>query len=335
MNYQCFDRGTEHCPCHLMEIRQCYTCGMTAKEKERCDCAESWKGICPYNEFIQRGRQRENFPAAREWKVRKRSDYEGQLTVIRLAVSKGMAQKCSRPGTYVMAETLGYQIPLSILRCRYDGGEDWIEIGIQKIGPKSTALLDERKKVWKLRGPFYGGLENTELLENSISQETKLSGQMTGRGESAGQPFLVAAKGIAAAPFLNIREKIEKKWHCEILLDSSKLPETFVEEYFGKSGFRKIKMEKEWENVAEMLERRSGKCMLLASPYYTEKILHTQPELRGQIVIANHANICCSVGVCGSCSHTDASGITVRKCKCTEWHTLHGERLSNHIGDME
>lgn len=289
---------------------------MTVEEKERCDCAESWKGICPYNEFVQRGRQREDFPAAREWKILDRRDYDENLAVIRLAVTKGMAQKCSRPGTYVMAETLGYQIPLSILRCQYVGEDDWMEIAIQKLGPKSTALLDESKKVWKLRGPFYGGLENTELLENGVSQGMQLSGQMTGIKGSGRQPFLVAVKGIAAAPFLNIRKQIEKKWNCEIFLDSSKLSECFVEEYFGTSGFQKISMEKDWESIAEMLAGRPGRSMLLASPYYTGKILHAQPELRGQIIIANHANICCGVGVCGSCSHTDSSGITVRKCKC-------------------
>ena len=95
-----------------------------------------------------------------------------------------------------------------------------------------------------------------------------------------------------------------------------------MEEYFGKSGFQKISMKKDWESIAELLANRPGKSMLLASPDYTEKILHAQPNLRGKIIIANHANICCGVGVCGSCSHADASGVTVRKCKCTECYTL-------------
>ena len=322
MNYQCFDRGTDHCPCHLMEISQCYTCSMTAGGKERCDCADSWKGTCPYSEFIQRGRQRENFPVVREWKILDRRDYDENLTVIRLTVSKGMAQKCSRPGTYVMAETLGYQIPLSILRCQYNGKDDWIEIVVQKIGPKSIALLCETKKSWKLGGPFYGGLENTEILDISGFQRGLPPEKMPESKEHGRPPFLVAVKGIAAAPFLNIRKQIEKKWNCEIFLDDSKLPEDFVEEYFGKSGFQKISMKKDWESIAELLANRQGKSMLLASPYYTEKILHAQPDLRGKVIVANHANICCGVGVCGSCSHTDASGVTVRKCKCTECYTL-------------
>ena len=53
MEYRCVDRGSLRCPCTLMEAGQCYTCTMSREGK--CDCSESWQGVCPYNEFLQRG----------------------------------------------------------------------------------------------------------------------------------------------------------------------------------------------------------------------------------------------------------------------------------------
>ena len=36
-----------------------------------------------------------------------------------------------------------------------------------------------------------------------------------------------------------------------------------------------------------------------------------------QLIIPNPANLCCGTGLCGSCSHTDKDGLTVRLCKCS------------------
>lgn len=46
-------------------------------------------------------------------------NYSGKLTVVRLEVPAGFAQQCHRLGSYIMAQVMGYMVPLSVLHSSY------------------------------------------------------------------------------------------------------------------------------------------------------------------------------------------------------------------------
>jgi hypothetical protein len=102
-----------------------------------------------------------------------------------------------------------------------------------------------------------------------------------------------------------------------VYVDGDKLTDNFLERYLKGTDWRKISLQKDLEKVLAEVDG-AKQVMFLASPYYAEKILKMRPERKSDIIIPNHANICCGVGICGACSYTDEDGVTVRRCKITE-----------------
>lgn len=317
MSYKCVDRGSARCPCALMEAGQCYTCTMSREGK--CDCSMDWQGVCPYNEFLQGGRVPvikgglpEEF-AAEVLSIRK---YSEQLEVVRLGVDRGFAGRCRRPGSFVMASVLGCRVPLSVLKTGWDRngkyGRGWIEIALQPAGPKTKELLkscleqgarhtrDKGKLscVWKITGPFEAGLLNRERL-------------------CAGEPLTVIAKGTAIAPFINMRESFLQGTQVKLLVDDDKLTEEFLADYLADCSWEKVSLAKDEEKILAAIDG-AARVMLLSSPYYTKHFLGMRPERKNDIITANHANMCCGVGICGACSYTDKDGVTVRRCRCVD-----------------
>lgn len=309
MEYKCVDRGSARCPCALMEAGQCYTCTMSRKGK--CDCSVDWQGVCPYNEFLQegsvpaiKGGLPEEF-AAEVLEIRK---YSEQLAVVRLGVGRGFAHRCRRPGSFVMASVLGCRVPLSVLRTGWAPG-GWIETAVQPAGPKTKELLksclDRGEQnpgklscLWKISGPFEAGLLNRERLRE-------------------GEPLTVITKGTAIAPFINIKEGFLKGMKVKLLVDDDKLTEDFLADYLADCSWEKVSLTEDEEKILAAIDG-ADQVMLLASPYYTERFLGMRPERKGDIITANHANMCCGAGICGACSYTDKDGVTVRRCKCID-----------------
>ena len=309
MEYKCVDRGSARCPCALMEAGQCYTCTMSRKGK--CDCSVDWQGVCPYNEFLQegsvpaiKGGLPEEF-AAEVLEIRK---YSEQLAVVRLGVGRGFARRCSLPGSFVMASVLGCRVPLSVLRTGWGPG-GWIETAVQPAGPKTKELLksclDRGEQnpgklscLWKISGPFEAGLLNRERLREA-------------------EPLTVITKGTAIAPFINIKEGFLKGMKVKLLVDDDKLTEDFLADYLADCSWEKVSLTEDEEKILAAIDG-ADQVMLLASPYYTERFLGMRPERKGDIITANHANMCCGAGICGACSYTDKDGVTVRRCRCID-----------------
>ena len=309
MEYKCVDRGSARCPCALMEAGQCYTCTMS--REGICDCSTDWQGVCPYNEFLQggsvpaiKGCLPEEF-AAEVLEIRK---YSEQLAVVRLGVGRGFARRCSLPGSFVMASVLGCRVPLSVLRRGWGPG-GWIETAVQPAGPKTKELLksclDRGEQnptklscLWKISGPFEAGLMNRERLRE-------------------GEPLTVITKGTAIAPFINMREGFLKEKQVKLLVDNDKLTEDFLADYLADCSWEKVSLTEDEEKILAAIDG-ADQVMLLASPYYTERFLGMRPERKGDIITANHANMCCGAGICGACSYTDKDGVTVRRCKCID-----------------
>ena len=309
MKYRCVDMGGLRCPCILMEAGQCYAC--TLSRGGGCDCSKGWQGVCPYNEFLQGAETPsagKTMPREFYSEILGMKNYSEQLLVVRLAVSRGFAWRCRQPGSFIMASSLGCRVPLSVMRTGFCYGKNeneegvavggWIEIAVQPAGPKTGELLKkDMGNVWKIAGPFEAGLLNVERLNLE-------------------EPLTVIAKGTAIAPFLNIMESIDedKKMKIRLLIDTDKLTEDFLEEYLRDS-WERVSLAEDTEKILSAIDD-SSQIMLLASPYYTEKYSGLRSGRKGDIITANHANMCCGAGICGACSFTDADGITVRRCKC-------------------
>ena len=405
MEYRCVDVGSEKCPCILMEAGQCYTCRMCRDGV--CACGESWRGSCPYTTWLQQGGCAQEAPRVFEASILAVREYAPHLSVVTLSVPRGLAQHCRTLGAYIIVESLGWQIPLSVLRSTYaagtashttpaaastagaapagsastsgsastdiqsasiktdidpipasafpsaidaaDGGQ--IEIAIQPIGPKSRALLQDLTAPWRIRGPFYGGLT---ALGSGVLHPA--------------DPLLVIAKGTAIAPFINMLERFcqagtqDISTACQtqsltpglrLLIDADKLTADFLTDYLktqeGQSiPWQPIRLASEMERAA-MLIAESRQTLFLASPYYAAQAkkaflksaafdgaAHVQDSTCGLkaredaisqaqkrcLLLPNHANICCGIGICGACSETDGDGVTMRKCKCVQPETM-------------
>lgn len=304
MKYRCVDMGGLRCPCVLMEAGQCYAC--TLSRGGGCDCSKGWQGVCPYNEFLQGAETPsagKTMPREFYSEILGMKNYSEQLLVVRLAVSRGFVWRCRQPGSFIMASSLGCRVPLSVLRTGHIA-EGWIELAVQPAGPKTKELVrlaehtaDCGKKSWRISGPFEAGLLNIERLNME-------------------EPMTVIAKGTAIAPFLNIMESIDedKKMKIRLLIDTDKLTEDFLEEYLRDS-WERVSLAEDTEKIISAIDD-SSQIMLLASPYFTEKYSGLRSGRKGDIITANHANMCCGAGICGACSFTDGDGITVRRCKC-------------------
>ena len=443
MEYRCVDVGSEKCPCVLMEAGQCYTCRMCRDGV--CACGESWRGSCPYTTWLQQGGRIQDVPRVSEALILSVREYDSHLSVVTLSVPRGLAQRCRTLGAYIIVESLGWQIPLSVLRSTYAAGTashttpaaastagtapagsastdiqsasiktdtdlipasafppvidatggGQIEIAIQPIGPKSRALLQDLTAPWRIRGPFYGGL--TAL----------------GRGAlHPADPLLVIAKGTAIAPLINILERFcqagtqdissacqaqdtaaasqaeatgsdlqlstvgtasaasaisgaqaaraaaaEKKQRLtsglRLLIDADKLTADFLTDYLRTQDgqlipWQPIRLASEMERAAVLIAE-SRQTLFLASPYYAAqakkaflksaafdgaaRVQHSTCGLKDRevaisqarnrcLLLPNHANICCGIGICGACSETDGDGVTMRKCKCVQPETM-------------
>ena len=120
MEYRCVDVGSEKCPCVLMEAGQCYTCRMCRDGV--CACGESWRGSCPYTTWLQQGGCAQEAPRVSEASILAVREYAPHLSVVTLSVPRGLAQHCRTLGAYIIVESLGWQIPLSVLRSTYAAG---------------------------------------------------------------------------------------------------------------------------------------------------------------------------------------------------------------------
>ena len=180
---------------------------------------------------------------------------------------------------------------------------------MQPAGPKTKELLksclDRGEQnpgklscLWKISGPFEAGLLNRERLRE-------------------GEPLTVITKGTAIAPFINIKEGFLKGMKVKLLVDDDKLTEDFLADYLADCSWEKVSLTEDEEKILAAIDG-ADQVMLLASPYYTERFLGMRPERKGDIITANHANMCCGAGICGACSYTDKDGVTVRRCRCID-----------------
>jgi len=324
MRYLCADRGSRRCPCILMEAGKCYTCTMVRDGVCSCEDQSGWQGVCPYTEYCQLGGAAQEAPedCMTLFDVMQKTSYGPDIHAVGLSCSRGFMESCRRPGAYVMAEALGWRTPVSLLRTGMKKGICRVEFLLKESGPKTAELarMADEEKVWKLAGPYYNGLLHSE----------EFYGQMLGKKQEENlknAELTVIARGTAAAPFFHLRDLLPEagRKQVRLYLDDEMLPEDFCREYLKGMEFERIRLsgEEDLKRMKALAEARlrdgNGWIAVLASPYYLQQILAGLDESeKNRVIVPNQANLCCGMGICGSCSCTDGDGVTVKLCKCSQ-----------------
>lgn len=312
--YKCIDRGSDRCPCFLAASGQCYTCSMLTQG--HCGCGADWQGICPYTEFIIGEMKPRKALGERKFKVVEEQSFGSELTVAVLETPAGFGMKCSPLGTFLMVRAGEWQVPLSVMKHEQVGAKSRLFIAVGSGGPKVRELLKHtaEEKLWRLKGPYFGGVTNSERFDPAALS-------------------IVVARGIAVMPVINCMKAVgDNLW--SFYLDRGRLPHDFIDLYLEEIDYKEIDMirQEEFEPLTSEIASDYRKCLessgrepnvfVMTSPYYSEKISETLWGIgvpAERIIFPNHANMCCGMGMCGACSYTDERGITVRRCKCTEY----------------
>ena len=244
MEYRCVDVGTEKCPCILMEAGQCYTCRMCRDGV--CACGESWRGSCPYTTWLQQGGRVQEAPRVSEASILAVREYAPHLSVVTLSVPRGLAQRCRTLGAYIIVESLGWQIPLSVLRSTYTAGtashttsaaastagaapagsastSGSASTDIQSASIKTdTDLIPASAFPSAIDAAGGGQIEiaiqpigpKSRALLQDLTAPWRIRGPFYGGLSALGSgalhpadPLLVIAKGTAIAPFINMLER--------------------------------------------------------------------------------------------------------------------------------
>ena len=70
------------------------------------------RGSCPYTTWLQQGGCAQEAPRVYKASILAVREYAPHLSVVTLSVPRGLAQRCRTLGTYIIVESLGWQIPL-------------------------------------------------------------------------------------------------------------------------------------------------------------------------------------------------------------------------------
>ena len=132
-----------------------YTCGMI--RTGRCDCLAGWQGTCPYTEYVQQGKRPVASKKARCFTVDSRRDHSPCFSTVTLRVPFAYAVRCHDPGTFVMVESDGWQIPLSVMESldryrRIWSRRAYIHSHKYNLVPKTVGLMKGTSvgTVWKV-----------------------------------------------------------------------------------------------------------------------------------------------------------------------------------------
>lgn len=300
-NYYCADAGSENCPCVLAEDDQCYQCGKLAGG----DCNEClWTGVCIYSRYLEEGKEHTGNRSEMVYKILHEKNYGQDCKVLILKTDKGMAQQCSRPGSFLFLrrEDLGreYDMPVSVLKAIPN--EEQIHVAIGRAGVKSKPFWNLKQRRLKVRGIYRSGIEGLSELKKECKET------------------VIFAKGVATAPIVNILSGYKEELGLQkikVYIDTAGINMDFIKEYFGFLPIETIKImdfKEDMEQLKIMVSNEKAKgnnIMVMTSPYYISQL----GKIGKKIIRPNNYNMCCGEGICGACSYTDMKGVTVRKCK--------------------
>lgn len=320
---KCIDAGTEFCPCHLAEARECIICSQLSG-KDFCDCI-NWKGTCILQEYYSNGNkpkgQRKTYISTVEEAV----NLDNKILKLSIEVPRKLAEELAAPGSFVFIRKPNtmqfYDVPISIMRVNLNKNIITIAIEIRGIKTKDLLYLQSGHSIL-VRGPFFNGVFGINYV-NSLKNSKAI----------------VVARGIGAAPAIPVMEKLlANNNQIYLILDKTPFDIDLIEEHFNIDSIDKTSMEifdngeltEEFAaKLNELIDIEGYKLIHCAAADIISYLVTNKFKHRVNLSCCNNSKMCCGEGVCGSCS-TRYSGHQVKRlCKiqCEPQNLFEGRRL--------
>lgn len=301
---RCRDINTPYCPCLLAATNHCIFCGHL-QNRGICDC--DWSGVCVYYEYLYNNKKE---PVKREQILAPIVSIQSlgeQIQQLRLAVPPEMAYELKSLGAFVFLRAEADQdscyLPIGVM----EAGEDYIDVVIEAVGPKSARVLSPNQAALQLKGPYFNGVLGQPWIE-----ELKYG------------TILLIAGGMGLPPAWPIARKLVEQNNQVIWLAApGRFREVFLAEKARNLGIvvqevpslRRDGMK--W--LEEYLVTESLPDLVVSSGPDEQhhgiiNLMH-QLELNLPLAVTNNAVMCCGEGLCGSCIKVSEDGQVHRLCK--------------------
>lgn len=312
MNYEmidCIDAGTQFCPCHLAESKECILCSQL-QGKSFCDC-KNWKGTCIYQELYWNNNkatsERENYIGS----IIEKKEIAKDLIKLVIKTSHQLCKELVKPGSYIFMRCIKnspfFDVPISIMECNLE--EDAISMIIEIEGIK-TKQINELKQGESLllKGPFWNGVFGLKNLNRCVDKNV-----------------LLIARGIGQAPLIPVLKRLHNQNNkIHLVLDKGKYEELFIEEALLKYPCSvkvcetMVKGELTPGFIA-LLNDSIGQLNIdhihCAGPDILIQQLIKEVDGRTTTSCCNNAKMCCGEGVCGACTTRFEGHLVKRLCK--------------------
>ncbi len=301
--WECVDAGSEYCPCHLAETKDCIACSQLRGE-EFCDC--QWNGVCILNEYVNNMRKVNFRKEYYEGYIIEEQELEENLVFIKINTDKNLINKLKEPGSYIFIRGVDdqhyFETPMVVFKI---DSEDSFCIVYQKVGCK-TKKIGRNFKI-AIKGPYWNGILGSKYLKNIANEKC-----------------LIIARGIGQSSILLPIEKlISNNNSLLVLLDKGKLDSLYSYDYIKSLNNIIIKeiniFEVEGdEYISNILKEENIKLVLSAGSNMLHRTISNklkQLDKKPYFLTSNNGPLCCGEGVCGSCTMKTIDGSRVKLCK--------------------
>lgn len=295
---KCVDAGSEYCPCYLAENGHCFVCSLLAGA-ESCDCR--WSGSCSYlNYWFGSGAIANR---SERTVIVEKQRLGSNLLKIRFALEAEWLPSYSQAGTFLFIRPAfapsSAAVPISVV----DVSGNEVCLVVKCVGPKTSLLLAADDRV-VIRGPYFSGLTDTQILKTTRNEEAVLVAG--GMGQSA---IVMAAKALlrggntikvclapGSANLVYVGEKL-RSYGAEVEEVASMRP-------FGL------------RVIAGWLTQLKPAVVVCAGPEVLQAAVSAlAPSSRTEFVRSQNITMCCGDGLCGSCLSVHFGQERIPLCK--------------------
>lgn len=302
---RCIDVNSQQCPCLLADTNHCFICSHL-KGEAVCDC--DWTGKCILHErHWQVPRKPSDTHCRREVEttlVTKRRINEN-IFIVESEVGAELAQQLDQIGSFVFlrqaADLEMCNFPVGIM----DVNGGIITMVIERIGPKSSRVLQQTDVRVLIRGPYRNGVLGQPWIDS-----TKYG------------TILAAIGGLGQANALMLAKQVlANNNKVTFVVAPGQAGSVFVAGELSKMGVDVITVPSmRREGFARLQELFSEQVDLLLSAgpddlhYALIEAMHAS-GYNYPMAVTNNATMCCGEGICGSCAKKTKSGEWIRTCK--------------------
>lgn len=358
MNKICADAGTASCPCPLAETGDCLLCSRLAGEdKCDCSwCGLCIYNEFIQNDKVIRN-VRNSHKAAVLRKIWYTPELLVLVLGVdkSLALSatspgsfvflNGVGTSNDSGGRSGCVDKEFFSVPISVMKSDVQKGQ--LFLALRVISAKTKRIAEAEDYVF-LRGVYRNGLLGGEISKSESAEmpSTCKNSSLEGKnGVFKRKKWLIFTKGVGISPAINLISGFHGEKDVDMVIDTEKITESFVQEALSMcigdnddvniafasladvvAGGTGDEKDLKSENISSYLRIGSriydvgnyDKIAILASDYYIAKLAEKFNIPPDKLIFSNNFRMCCGEGICGACSHTDASGNTYKMCKCRQ-----------------